>query len=83
MQKTLESQSCPFLKKHVCIDFRKRGKKKEREGNTNRLPPACPVLGIEPAAQAHALTGNRISDLLCWDGAQSTEPHWPDHLVHF
>ena len=46
--------------------FRERGgRKKNRERNINVwLPLACPQLGIWPATQACALTGNQTSDPL-------------------
>ena len=47
---------------------RGQGRAKERERNINVwLPLMCPLLGIWPATQACALTGNQTSDhLVCW-----------------
>ena len=52
-----------FLK-ILFIYFRERKGGRKRERNINvQLPLMCPLLGTWSATQAHALTGNRTSDL--------------------
>lgn len=38
--------------------FREKVREREREKKINQLPPVHPLLGIKPATQARALTGN-------------------------
>ena len=53
-----------FLKIYLFLD-RGEGREKERERNINVwLPVARPLLGIWPATQACALSGNQTGDLL-------------------
>lgn len=40
------------------------GRESEREKTFSWLPPACPLLSIEPAIQACVLSGNQAGDLL-------------------
>ena len=56
-----------IFKKDFIYLFLEGGRQGEREGNINVwLPLVRPLLGTQPAAQACALIGNRISDpLLC------------------
>ena len=54
--------------------FREKGR--ERSINV-WLPLMRPLLGIWPATQAGALTGNQTNDPLLQSGTQSTEPHQP------
>ena len=64
---------CLCVFKIYLFIFRERGREGEREGekhqcvrDINWLPLRCPKLGIWPATQACALTGNPTSDpLLC------------------
>ena len=65
-----QSFSFFFFFKIFKFIFREKGRVGERgkvtsmcERYIDRLPLACPQLGTWPATQAHALTGNRTSDL--------------------
>ena len=58
---------CPFKKKDIIYLFleRREGREKKRERNISVwLPLMCPLLGMWPATQACALTGNRTSNPL-------------------
>ena len=70
-----------FLKKDFIYLFLERGegKEKERERNINVwLPLKRFLLGIWPATQACALTGNRTGDpLVCRPTLNPTEPLQP------
>ena len=63
-----------FFKRVYLLTIRERRKEGKRERNISVwLPLMRPLLGMWPATQACALTGNRTSDPL----VQSTEPHQP------
>ena len=54
-----------FKRFHIFTFTEKReGREKEREKNTDRLPPTCPQPGTWPTTQAYALSRNQTSDLL-------------------
>ena len=54
-----------FFQRFYLFIFRERGREGERERNISVwLPLAWPLLGIWPATQAWALTGNRTGDSL-------------------
>lgn len=60
-----------------------RERERERNINIERLPPARPLLGMEPMARACALTGNRRELLAsrCQGQHSAMEPPWQPVLL--